>query len=173
LVLKVVEDFMEQLKSIDPTEELQRIKSRQREAARKELKVIGKEQAALRLDIQTLEGKLPEAIRGDYCFSPERLAAMIGEKEQAYAKLDQKADLVKSRLLKSGEQNSDMEMLTVKMPDWKEEFQNTDPATRKMLLSALIEKIEVRDNDITIKCKVRPGGLLLKTTDKEVPEQGL
>lgn len=173
VVLKVVEDFMEQLKSIDFTEELQKIKSRQREAERKELKVIGKEQAVLRLDIQTLEGKLPEAIRGDYCFSPERLAAMIGEKERAYAELDQKADHVKSRLLKSGEQNSDMERMTVKTPDWKEEFQNTDPATRKMLLSALIERIEVKDNDIMIKCKFRPGNLLLKTTDKAVPEQGL
>ncbi len=173
VVLKVVEEFMEQFKSIDLTEEVQKIKSRQKEAIQKELKVIRKEQAALRLDIQTLEGKLPEAIRGDYCFSPERLSDIIEEKEQAYAELEQKADLVTSRLLKFGEQNSDIERLTAGAPDWKGEFHNTDSATRKMLLSALIEWIEVKDNDVTVKCKLRPGGLLLKTTDKEVPEQGL
>ena len=41
-------------------------------------------------------------------------------------------------------QNSDLEKFITMVPNWKEEFQNADTQTKKMLLSALIDQIEVK-----------------------------
>ena len=40
-------------------------------------------------------------------------------------------------------------------PNWKLEFRNADIATKKMLLFSIIDKIEVKDNDIYIKFKIK------------------
>lgn len=155
IVFEVVENYMERLKSVNITEELQKMQSQQRQRIEKELEGIHKKQKALKLDIQTLEEKIPEAIRGDYYFSAERLSAMIKEKEQEKKELDQKGKQIKNKLSQVVNQNSDMERFITMIPDWKAEFQNADTQTKKMLLSSLIDKIEVKNDDINIKFKIR------------------
>ena len=39
--------------------------------------------------------------------------------------------------------------------DWTKLFEDTDPATGKMLLAALIDKIIVKDRDIVVRFKFR------------------
>ena len=151
----VVETYMEHLKSIDITEEIEKMQSQQRQRIEKELETIHKKQRALKTDIQTLEEKIPEAIRGEYYFSAEKLSAMIREKEQEEEALGKEAERTKNRLSQVVNQNSDMEKFITMVPNWKEEFQNADTQTKKMLLSSLIDKIEVKDDDINIKFKIR------------------
>ena len=155
---------MERLKSIDITEELQKMQSQQRKSVEKELEDIQKRERAIRLDIQTLEEKIPEAIRGDYCFSAEKLSTLIKEKEQEEKEIEQKAQQIKNRLTQVVNQNSDMERFITMVPDWKEEFQRADTQTKKMLLSSIIDKIEVKDNDINIKFKIRLEDFILPKT---------
>lgn len=170
IVLDVVEKYLACLKSIDVTEELQQMKKRQREKTEKELKDILKEHKALQMDIRTLESKLPEAIRGDYCFSAERLSSIIEEKEQSCRELEHKEKAVKDKLpgLENGSDES--EILITTMPDLKEEFHNADIRIKKMLLSSLIGRIEVRDREINIKFKIKLEDFLLKTPDFGVSE---
>ena len=155
IVFGVVETYMEHLKSIDITEEIEKMQSQQRQRIEKELETIHKKQRALKTDIQTLEEKIPEAIRGEYYFSAEKLSAMIREKEQEEEALGKEAERTKNRLSQVVNQNSDMEKFITMVPNWKEEFQNADTQTKKMLLSSLIDKIEVKDDDINIKFKIR------------------
>lgn len=155
IVFGVVETYMEHLKSIDITEEIEKMQSQQRQRIEKELENIHKKQRALKTDIQTLEEKIPEAIRGEYYFSAEKLSVMIKEKEQEAETLEKEAEQTKNRLSQVVNQNSDMEKFITMVPNWKEEFQNADTQTKKMLLSSLIDKIEVKNNDIHIKFKIR------------------
>lgn len=155
IVFEVVENYMERLKSVDVTEELQKMQSQQRQSVEKELESIHKKQKALKLDIQTLEEKIPEAIRGDYYFSAEKLSSMIKEKEQEERALGKKAGQIENKLSQMVNQDSDMERFITMIPNWKEEFQTADTQTKKMLLSSLIDKIEVKDGDINIKFKIR------------------
>lgn len=41
------------------------------------------------------------------------------------------------------------------MPKWSEIFKESDTQTKQMILSTLIDKIIVKDDDITIKFKIR------------------
>lgn len=155
IVFGVVETYMEHLKSIDITEEIEKMQSQQRQRIEKELENIHKKQRALKTDIQTLEEKIPEAIRGEYYFSAEKLSAMIKEKEQEEEALEKEAERTRNRLSQVVNQNSDMEKFITMVPNWKEEFQSADTQTKKMLLSSLIDKIEVKNDDIHIKFKIR------------------
>lgn len=174
IVFEVVENYMERLKSVDVTDELQKMQSQQRQGVEKELESIHKKQKALKLDIQTLEEKIPEAIRGDYYFSAEKLSSMIKEKEQGERALEEKAGQIENKLSQMVNQDSDMERFITMIPNWKEEFQTADTQTKKMLLSSLIDKIEVKDGDINIKFKIRLEDFILpKTIGSDVPEQRL
>ena len=131
------------------------MQSQQRQGIEKELGTIHKKQQTLQTDIRTLEEKIPEAIRGEYYFSAEKLSAIIKEKEQEMETLDKEAEQAKNRLSQVVNQNSDMEKFITMVPNWKEEFQNADTQTKKMLLSALIDQIEVKNDDINIKFRIR------------------
>lgn len=166
IVFEVVENYMERLKSVDVTEEIQKMQSQQRQSVEKELESIRKKQKALNLDIQTLEEKIPEAIRGDYYFSAEKLSSMIKEKEQEERALEKKAGQIENKLSQMVNQDSDMERFITMIPNWKEEFQTADTQSKKMLLSSLIDKIEVKDGDINIKFKIRLEDFINKTASK-------
>ena len=56
----------------------------------KELERTLKKQKTVRLDIRTLEKKIPGAVRGEYCISAKKLAFMIREKEQKEKELEEK-----------------------------------------------------------------------------------
>ncbi|MBQ6887883.1 MAG: recombinase family protein [Lachnospiraceae bacterium] len=155
IVFTVVETYMEQLKNINVVEELEKMQKQQRESIEKELKVISKQQKSLQQDIETLEEKIPEAIRGEYYFSADKLASIIKEKEQLLKELDNQKKQIQTKISKSTVQSSEMETFIAKIPNWKEEFQNADVATKQMLLSSLIDRIEVKDGDIKIKFKIR------------------
>ena len=166
IVFEVVENYMERLKSVDVTDELQKMQSQQRQSVEKELESIHKKQKALNLDIQTLEEKIPEAIRGDYYFSAEKLSSMIKEKEQEERALGKKAGQIENKLSQMVNQDSDMERFITMIPNWKEEFQTADTQTKKMLLSSLIDKIEVKDGNINIKFKIRLKDFIHKTSSE-------
>lgn len=155
IVFEVVENYLKPLKIMDITEELQVMRTRDRNNLEKEMENIHKKQRTIMLDVLTLEEKIPEAVRGDYYFSAERLSFLIKEKEMEKKELDQKAGLIKNRLLQIDNQRSNVEKSVCITPNWGEEFRKADTPTKKMLLSSLIDKIEVKDNDINIKFKIR------------------
>ena len=63
------------------------------------------------------------------------------------------------------------------MPKWSEIFKDSDIQTKQMILSTLIDKIIVKDDDITIKFKIRLDDFLdeklLENDSPDVPQQRL
>lgn len=155
IVFNVVENYMEKLKNVDITEELQKIQEAQESRVEKELKSLQKDQRTLKLDIETLEEKIPEAIRGDYYFSAEKLSEMIKEKSTLLKEKQRAEKEIKAKLARTAVQRSEMKQFARMVPNWKEEFINADVPTKHMLLAALIDRIEVMDTDIRIKFKIR------------------
>lgn len=156
IVFETVERFLEDLKPINLTEEWQKIKQNQTAKTEKERKELQKKLQLLNNDIHTLEEKIPDAIRENYCFSAEKLASIIKEKETERQKLSQKACLLKSQLLLASKQYRQAEKSFSLTPDWKKEFHNADTKIKKMLLSSLLDKVTVTDNQVCIQFKIRP-----------------
>lgn len=170
-VFAVAEAYLEHAKSVDVAEMLQEVKKQEISGMEKKLQTIEKEMKRIKEDIGTLEEKLPEAIRGEYCFEPEKLSTLIRSKEQRLCQLEQKERNVKRKVQMTAAVGSDLEKFITKIPNWGEEFRNADTATKRMLLSSLIDRIEVKDDDIKIKFKIRlEDFVVLETIDSEVPK---
>ncbi len=155
IVFEVLEGYLEGIEEVDIAGELRKLQEQHRERGFKELRAIRKEQGILRLDMETLEEKIPEAIRGEYYFDAKKLAEMIEEKEQALKKLESEAEILQSRLGQLPARDADTEDISVLAPDWKKEFHHADTETKRMLTAAMVERIEVKDMAVKIRFRFR------------------
>lgn len=168
-VYSVVEDYMEHLKNIDITEELDKIQQQKSKSEQKTLNKIRKEKRDTEVDIETLRQKIPEAIRGDGFFSEEQLAKLLKEKQEKIENLQKLENETMKKIDKTAIKQDEIKQFISHIPNWKEEFQNADVATKKMLLSALIDKVIAKDNEIRILFKIRleDFDFILKTIDSD------
>ena len=154
IVFEVVADYMSKLKNLDITEELEKTHEQKCKSINKEIEQMKKEQKKLLLDIETLEEKIPEAIRGDYYFSVEKLSEMIKDKQAKVEELKKLEKEKKQQLKIVDVEKADLQQFVKVVPNWSMEFMNADIATKKMLLASVIDKIIVKNDDITIKFKI-------------------
>ena len=151
----MVRDYLSRLKKIDVMQEVRSRKSRQEADYAREEKAAAGEIERLTKDIGALEDKLPDAIRGDYCFSAEALARMIGERQERLKALRQHMASVRRKKEAIRAEKDALEKDTETAPDWGRVFDEADIPTRKMLLASLIERIDVRDDEIGITFRIR------------------
>lgn len=151
IVFTAVKEFLKRLDAIDLSGEIRKIRQLEKAGFERELKQIAQKQQALQLDIETLEGKIPEAIRGDYCFSAGKLSELIREKADRKRELEMRKEKINARKNQADNREMESQQLMSKTCSLAELFDDTDPAAFKMLLAALIDKIVVKDRDIVIK----------------------
>lgn len=154
-VFGVVRDYLGRLKKIDITQEMKNIKNQYEADNAKAEKAVAGETERLTKDIDTLEGKLPEAIRGDYCFSAEILSRMIAERRERLNGLRQHMAALQRKKEQMRIAYDNAETHAEVSPDWRRVFEEADIAEKKMLLASLIERIDVKDNDVSIRFRIR------------------
>lgn len=155
IVFQVVREYLGRVKGIDMTGEVQKMKIWQEAGSAKEEKKVMREIERMTKDIRTLEEKLPEAIRGEYCFSAETLARMIGERQERLKGLRGHIVSVQRKRKQLLDADGVLEKFGTTMPDWDRVFTEADIPTKKMLLASLIERIDVEEEDIRIRFRIR------------------
>lgn len=106
-------------------------------------------------DLKKLKAEVVKAITGESSFSPELLNNIIGEKEQecsrlkeAYRKADQDLKNAANQLTKMGEQYDEL-------LEWSSAYKNAPMAAKKMIVSHLIERVDVfRGYKLKIKLNI-------------------
>ncbi len=162
--------FLSHIKTIDISKEYHRRREQEIERFRREFFRTAKARRELKLDMETLEEKIPQAIRGEYYFSAEKLSKLIAEKAETFKELAAKERETEERLREAEEcYGADKKRPTAAL-DWGEEFLHADTATKHMILSSFIDKIIVKNEEIVIKLKVKPGDFQAETVDFGVPE---
>lgn len=154
VVFEVIDNYMESLKDIDIAEEFEKIHQQQSGDEQKAIEKIRKEQKTVALDIETLQENIPETLRGDGFFTPEQLAKLLQEKQEKLVDLQKQEKSLKSKLDKNLVRKSEFQKFISQVPNWKKEFQSADIENKKMLLSSLIDRIEVQDAQVKIVFKV-------------------
>lgn len=155
IVFATVETYLENLKKIDISKELEEMQTQQGKTIKREIKDLEKEIKNLLADIETLEEKLPEAIRGEFAFSVDKLSAIISDKESLKKEKEIQKKSLQKQLEEISLQSNELMTFVEEMPKWNEIFSQADVQTKRMILSTLIDKIIVKDDDITIKFKIR------------------
>lgn len=155
IVFLTVETYLENLKKIDISSELEEMQSQKGKRIEREIKDIDKKIRNLVSDVKTLEEKIPDAIRGDFAFSAEKLSALIKEKETRKNEIENTKNSLKEQLEQVSVKKEELEQFITRMPNWSELFKEADLQTKQMLLSTLVDKIIVKDEEITIRFKIR------------------
>ncbi|MGN0342500.1 MAG: recombinase family protein [Roseburia sp.] len=163
IVFTTVEGYLENLKKIDLSAEIEEMQSQQNKNIVREIKDLEKETKNLVADIETLEDKIPDAIRGDFAFSVDKLSAIIKEKESRKEEIEDKKKSLKKQLEEVSVQSEELKQFVDFMPKWSELFREADIQTKQMLISTLVDKIIVKDDEITIKFKIRLEDYMDKT----------
>lgn len=177
IVFDTVETYLENLKTVDLGAEVKEMQSQQEKGILSEIKGIEKEIKKMILDIETLESKIPDAIRGEFVFSVEKLAEKIQENNDRIKEREEKKKELQAQLSSVRAHNSDLEALVEIAPKWKELFREADVPAKKMLLSTLVDKIIVKEDEINIKFKISledfGGKKLLESGGFAVPQSWL
>ncbi|MCH5248500.1 MAG: recombinase family protein [Lachnospiraceae bacterium] len=104
--------------------------------------------------VEILEKEIPNAITGDYPLTLDDLAIQIKKwKEEALTQLE---------VIKHKEQElegatvtqKDWESLRKNIPTWQEVFLHADSATKRVLVNRLVERIDVKQNEVKIDFKI-------------------
>ena len=119
-------------------------------------------------DIKTLEDALPEAFRGESGITVERLSRMIAEKEKELAELEQDRLRLQEQIAQASITYEEFSKFLDIAPNWKQVFKESDIPTKRMLLASLIERIDVKDEDISIKFRIRIEDFLKDSSDKKI-----
>ena len=154
-VFSVAEDCIAKCKTLDLVMELEKRDNARFKQQEKAVQQLEKERKRLEQDIKTLEDKIPSAIRGEFCFSGEKLAAIIGEKTESLIKLDKELALFQIQIQENKRKQEEKREKIIGEIDWKKIFRRADVQTKQMLLAAMMERIEVKDGEILIKCRVK------------------
>ena len=155
VVFEVVENYLERLKEVNVSDELNEMKKQKMLRIEKEQKRIAKETDKKTRDIKTLEDALPEAFRGESGITVERLSRMIAEKEKELAELEQDRLRLQEQIAQASITYEEFSKFLDIAPNWKQVFKESDIPTKRMLLASLIERIDVKDEDISIKFRIR------------------
>lgn len=104
--------------------------------------------------IELMESKIPDAISGDYPLSLEELVSII-KKHKAQAQQQQEIVAAKEIELKNDSVSiREWEELKNKIPTWQDVFLNADISTKRVLVNKLVERIDVKKNEVVIRFKI-------------------
>lgn len=154
VVLDEVYRYLEQLKSVDLTSQIQKIKKQNTASERKELRQSKKRLENVQRELSTLKKEVANSLMGKSKFPPELLSDLIMEKEKEVSDLSEKVNLVESELENKKVEFEQMKTLQKYIPKWSEVFEQASTEKKKMMLSTIINGITVYRDKIEIDFKL-------------------
>jgi len=135
-------------------EQIEQNHSTEKKQLEKLLKKEKQELSKIQKKIDVMESNIPNAMLGEYPLSLEELVAIINKhKEQ----LREQQEVIKQKeveLKNSTVSAGDWQELREQIPTWQEIFLNADVATKRVLVNKLIERIDVKKDEVVIRFKI-------------------
>lgn len=135
--------------------EIQQNHSRERASQEKELKKERAELDKIVKKIQVMENHIPDAMTGEYPLTLDELVSLINKKKEA---LEKQRNTVREKeiAVKNTEVTIDeWGELCQQIPTWKEVFLNADNATKRVLVDRLIERIDIKKDEVVVRFKIK------------------
>lgn len=154
IIYSVVTSYLDSLRESDTCDELMKLQEEQRARLEKEKAVLLKSLKAAQGDIATLQENIPAALRGESAFSAGQLSSMIRDKEEKIAGLKQQIAAKDREYRDTQLKKKDLQGMGSIISNWGELFKACSMAEQKVMLVKLIERIEIKENDIRIKFRI-------------------
>lgn len=155
VVFNILSGYIDKLQENEDIFQL--IKQKQGEEQRKKESELSKEKKKLekiRNEIAFMNSKIPEAMTGSYDMSLKRLMSMIEEHEKREQVQQDKVNQIKSEIEQSSVSMNEWVESQQKLLTWKKIFLNADVSRKRVLANKLIERIDIRKDNINIRFKI-------------------
>ena len=138
-------------------EKNQNMQKRQKEKElKKETQVLDK----INQKISVIRNNIPEAMAGNYPLSVDELVALMREQEEQSKKQIEIIKMKEQELKDTNVSIKDWEDIRGKIPTWQDIFLNADSATKRVLVNKLIERIDVKKDEVIVRFKINLGEFL-------------
>lgn len=161
------EDVFEQISQKQNKERM--LQKRAVEQERKKLNAIKK-------DIDVMENEIPKAINGESKFSVDMVVNLIDKLQKQE---QEQSEVVKRKEYELNHTNisvKDWEDIRSKIPTWQDIFMNADSASKRVLVNKLIERIDIKKDEVIVRFKINLNDFFLApriSINDAVPKQRL
>ncbi|WP_162616222.1 zinc ribbon domain-containing protein [Paenibacillus lutimineralis] len=164
--------FLDQLKTVDVSEQVKRIRTKATNQEEIEVKRLIKSLRDMNKELDTLIAEVPKSILGKSAFKPDFLNTLIENKQNevavATAELEKLDTIVQNKKVEKNE----MENLVKSIPVWKDVFLNAPIEKQKMMLNSVIDSVTVYRDSIELKIKLRVQELIDSSNGSETDLRG-
>ena len=162
IVFETIAEYIDKLQ--ENNDIFKQITKNARKAKEEQKKILLREQEQLeyiKKNIGELEDKIPDAMRGEYPISFDYLLSLIEKQKEKREKQEKVIIDLKSKMQETDISFQEWENLRIQIPTWKDVFMNADNQTKRVLVNKMIDKIYVKQDEITIRFKLNLKALLL------------
>lgn len=156
-VLEEIYSYLDRLEKKDLTEEIRKINKKTNSMEGEKIKELERKIKECSNKNELLKEEVIRIIQGQSNFTREMVTDLIEEnKNKKQELIYQKIEIEK---IKEQKQVKFEELIKVKqlIPNWKQEFKEATEEKKKMMLSTMINKIIVNDNDIEVQLRMNLG----------------
>ena len=149
VLLQCIANYIEKLQEKeDIWEEIEKRQNKENRCKEKELEKEKQELRKLEQKIAVMEGKLPEAMMGEYPLPLEELVRCINRQKalllEQKERIQEKEDLLQSAPRKEWE----------KLPTWKSVFLNADTQTKRVIINCLVWRMDIKKEEAVVHFKI-------------------
>ena len=149
-VLEAVESFLDRLSSVDLRDDVINKQQASLKQAEKAVDDLLRKADKTAKEITNLEDEVIKVLDGSSSFSRKTLSALITKKQEEQDEIKNRLIQEKEKLQQSKLEQEDYTNLEELIPIWKDELRNAPFEVQKVLLSKLIDKIEIYPDNIKV-----------------------
>lgn len=154
IIYSVVTSYLNSLKESDTYDDIMKLQEEQRVKLSREKNSLTKDLKSAEKDIATLQENIPSALRGESAFSVDQLSSLIKDKEEKISELKQLIADKDREYQETQLKKKDLKSIGNIISNWGELFKACSIAEQKVMLAKLIERIDIKENDIRIKFRI-------------------
>jgi site-specific DNA recombinase len=154
VVLDELYGYLDQLKTVDLTSQIESIKSRNLDGEVGMLRKLQKELDKANSELASLKGEVIKVIMGQSPLDRAMLSGLIKDKENEVLDLQLKTKKVQQELDSKKVEYAEMEALQKYIPVWREVFEQASSEKKKMMLSTIIGGVVVYRDRIEVYFKL-------------------
>ena len=113
------------------------------------------ELAKIQKKIDVMEENIPQAMTGEYPLSLEDLVRLIYKQKDMYRKQQEIIKQKEKKMENMDVSITEWDYLKKQIPTWQQVFLKADAHTKRVLVDKLIERIDIKEEQITIRFRIR------------------
>lgn len=156
IVFSAISEYIGKLQENENVfQEIEVNKQAEKRRMNSELDKDRQELAKIQKKIDIMEENIPQAMTGEYPLSLEDLVRLIDKQKDMYRK---QQEIIKQKERKMENMDvsiTEWDYLKKQIPTWQQVFLEADAHTKRVLVDKLIERIDIKEEQITIRFRIR------------------